>query len=104
MTRNGGVGTELLLRIYPDDIHVDTHESELTVDEEQWGRQYWQRITAISQDQDAEQVKRQAWQQLADRFGSPRAAWIAKSLDPSQSSPPGRRSNTWTRAPYASPA
>lgn len=100
MTRSGGGGTELLLRIYPDDIHVDTHESELTVDEEQWGRQYWQRITAISQGQNPEEVKRQAWRQLADRFGSPRAAWIAKSLDPGQSSPPGRRNHTWTRAPH----
>lgn len=101
MTRSGGAGTELLVRIYPDDIHVDTHEPELTVDEERWGRQYWKRITAVPKGQDPEEVKRQVWQQLAERFGSPRAAWIARALEPGQAKPPARRPSTWTRAPYA---
>jgi len=101
MTKSGGAGTELLVRIYPDDIHVDTHEPELTVDEERWGQQYWQRIRAVPKGQSSGEVKRQAWQQLAERFGSPRAAWIARALESSQSKPPERRPSTWTRAPHA---
>ena len=37
-------GTNLLIRIYPDDVHQDTHELELTRDEFTWGRHSWEQI------------------------------------------------------------
>ena len=34
--------TELRVRVFPDKIHLDSHEPELTADEQTWGRHYWQ--------------------------------------------------------------
>jgi len=63
---------ELLIRIYPDDIHIDTHEPLLTADEQRWGAFFQQQKNAT------EDVKKRAWRQLVDRFGVRRAAWIGR--------------------------
>jgi uncharacterized protein involved in exopolysaccharide biosynthesis len=34
--------TDLCVRVYPDDVHVDSHEPGLTEDEERWGAHFWQ--------------------------------------------------------------
>lgn len=74
-----GTETDLLVRIYPDDIHVDTHEKELTAEEEALGRAFWERIWRAGGNGEREQA---AWEQLAGRFGGERAAWIAEALRP----------------------
>ena len=38
--RRTGTGTDLLLRVYPDDIHIDSHEPGVTTEEERWGTQF----------------------------------------------------------------
>ncbi|HVN78746.1 MAG TPA: hypothetical protein VMW38_07095 [Terriglobia bacterium] len=93
---NDGSGVNLLLRIFPDDIHNDTHEPGLTEEEERWGRQFWTNTTAAADDIEK---KKLAWRQLADRFGIQRAAWIARVLDPANPGTVTRRDGSWTRAP-----
>ena len=33
---------ELRVRVYPDQVHVDSHESGLSQDEFLWGQHFWQ--------------------------------------------------------------
>lgn len=114
----GAAGTELWIRIFPDQVHSDTHEPELTDQEATWGMNFWQWRWCAGGDANAEA---EAWSQLATRFGAARGAWIARALrplnpgdaptvavsDPSSLSPvpqfptPASRAATWTRGAIA---
>src|SRR5262245_27560947 len=72
-------GAELRVRVYPDKIQLDSHEIDLTADEQIWGQHYWQQDWAAGGNTSA---RADAWRQLADRFGARRAAWIVRSLTP----------------------
>ncbi|MCQ6473315.1 hypothetical protein, partial [Vibrio parahaemolyticus] len=72
-------GFELRVRIYPDQVHIDSHEPGLTGEELAWGQHFWEQTWRASTD--TERAKA-AWRQLADRFDPPRAAWIAQALKP----------------------
>ena len=109
-------GTDLYLRVYPDTVHVDTHEPALTNDEIVWGRHYWEETWRAAGDETAAKL---AWRQLIERFDANRAAWIARVLTPlnpgdrpvhpvpgDQSLPtpikfpaPQTKAAAWTRAP-----
>ncbi len=108
--------SQLLIRVYPDDIHVDTHEPGLTEEEVSWGEHYWKETWYAA---DKEKMLL-AWEQLATRFGPRRAAWIAKTIEPKNYHPsqshnpdknapeapifptPLRRADSWSRAPRTS--
>lgn len=74
---NGSV--ELRVRVYPDKIHLDSHERDLTRDEQTWGQHYWEQDWRAGNDTS---VRSAAWRQIADRFGAYRAAWIVRVLEP----------------------
>ena len=70
---------ELRVRVYPDQVHVDSHETGLSQDEVLWGQHFWQQIWRAGREEAGERL---AWQQLCDRFDAQRAAWIARALSP----------------------
>ena len=69
-------GRELRVRVYPDKVHLDSHEPSLDAGERLWGRRFWE-----VQWDDARKL-REAWRMLAGRFGPERAAWVARALTP----------------------
>jgi len=71
--------TELRVRVYPDKIHLDSHQPELTTNERTWGVQYWQQDWSAGSNQTA---RADAWRLIADRYGAHRAAWITRTLTP----------------------
>jgi hypothetical protein len=80
--------SELRVRVYPDKVHIDSHEPELTTEELTWGRHFWEQTWRAGND---EERGKTAWRQLADRFDPPRAAWVARALKPLN---PGERPAT----------
>ena len=72
-------GSELWVRVYPDKIHIDSHDPRLSADELLWGKQFWISTWQAGADDTA---LRTAWRQLATRFGPERAAWVATALTP----------------------
>ncbi|HKG93217.1 MAG TPA: hypothetical protein VKA84_15030 [Gemmatimonadaceae bacterium] len=111
-------GFELRVRVYPDKVHLDTHEPELTDQELAWGKHFWEQSWRAGPD---DGLRKLAWQQLAERFGAQRAAWVARALGPlnpderptqivaaDQPLPtpvrfptPAGHAESWTRAPQA---
>ncbi len=80
----------LLIRIFPDSVHVDQHLGALTVNERDAGRTYWGRAADSSQESDA-------WAALVAATDSGRAAWIRRSTA-SGAPDPGTTTNAFARA------
>ncbi|HWS72209.1 MAG TPA: hypothetical protein VN605_08845, partial [Thermoanaerobaculia bacterium] len=66
-------GSELWLRIYPDDISVDTFEPMLSQSEVVSAKEYW---TGMWQGRGFEDQERGAWRGLVASHSAGRAAWI----------------------------
>jgi hypothetical protein len=95
-------GSELRVRVYPDTVHIDTHEPALTPEEVTWGKHFWNETLPAGED---EERKKAAWRQLADRFGAPRAAWVVRALTPLNAEErrfpaPATQPEPWMRAPH----
>lgn len=95
----------LAIRIYPDQIHLDAHEPEVTDDELAAARWYWeQRWPALTD----EATATAAWEQIAGAFRPGRARYLVDTLQPTNLDPAGttaapefpkrpRRASSWTR-------
>ncbi|HRI60873.1 MAG TPA: hypothetical protein PK228_14140, partial [Saprospiraceae bacterium] len=70
---------ELWIRVYPDAIAIDNHDPALTQSEVDAGKAYWMEVIAAGQDTGK---RLGAWRALAGKSGVQRAAWIVKSLKP----------------------
>jgi len=72
--------SELLVRVYPDDLHIDVHERQLTDAELEAARRYWERIWRLGTGKPKQE--RAAFADLARIVGTTRAAWIARVTAP----------------------
>ncbi|HEY7145489.1 MAG TPA: hypothetical protein VH637_14695 [Streptosporangiaceae bacterium] len=77
-----GDGSELLVRIYPDQIMVNAHHQELTTAELAAGSAYWDAVWRAGNPPQDPDAARAPWRGLASRYGAPRAAWIVRQSTP----------------------
>ena len=81
--------SELLVRIYPDDIFLQTHESALTLNEQKSGEVFWKAMWSAEQnfksDHDAAKKlnnQQTAWHQLVSTHKTQRCTWIVRVMYP----------------------
>ncbi|GIJ64827.1 hypothetical protein [Virgisporangium aurantiacum] len=84
----------LHVRAFPEPIHADSHEPELTAEELAAGATFW---AAAANGTEAE---RAAWATFVSSGGERRAAWIRTVTAPGHA-PPSLKRASWTRAPTA---
>lgn len=72
-------GKDLVVRVYPDDIHVDTHEPELTAAELTAGTAYWNAVWGAGPNQARLDA---AWTAILGQLKPTRAAWAVRALLP----------------------
>lgn len=70
---------ELRVRIFPDDIHLDSHQPMITSTEYELTRGYWDSRLDEGVESDAAILR---WQELCQEAGDSRAMWLAGKLDP----------------------
>ena len=83
-TRFANSGTELWIRVYPDEISIHTHETALTQSEITAGSYYWRHLWENSNSSTLEfdTHRKIAWSQVANRFGVNRTVWIILKTRP----------------------
>lgn len=99
--------TRLRVRIFPDQVHVDSHDPALTPAETAAGQWYWSRRWAAGPGDT--QAAADAWRALTATFRPGRAAWLVHATTPTNQPgdqdpvfpPTPTRATTWSRAPIA---
>ncbi len=70
--------THLKLRIFPDQIFLDDHARQLTKDEYELGRKFWDDLEPYAGNKDYEDHRKQAWLWLTSTLGTSRANYVAE--------------------------
>ncbi|WP_133718500.1 hypothetical protein [Methylocaldum gracile] len=73
-------GGSLQIRVYPDDISVQSHEARLTENEKAVGDLFWSSPKNKIDSETLTQVE--IWRGMVEQFGMRRAAWIRQATDP----------------------
>jgi hypothetical protein len=76
-TRYTADGASLRVRIYPDDIHIDSLDRGTSAEENAAGVAYWTAVWRAT-----EEAAAQAWRTLLADVGRQRALWVARALRP----------------------
>lgn len=111
-TRYGTAADDLRVRIFPDQPHIDGHETELTIAERDAGHAYWTTRWAASTPEAEAELGAAAFAALSRRFRPRRAAWIAAATRPTNADAVPRapapvfadvaeRDAAWARASFA---
>jgi hypothetical protein len=79
---NADGSSALLVRIYPDQIAINSHELELTAQESADGQAYWNAVWRAGNPPPHPDDAKAPWRNLASRYGPQRAAWVARQLTP----------------------
>jgi hypothetical protein len=92
-----GNSYKLKVRVYPDDVAVESHEPELTGVEISLGANYWVEVNGTNNNNE----KRAAWNALATQLSPQRAAWVSLKTDPTLpvEEQVAQKSTDWTRQP-----
>ena len=75
----GGAEPQLWIRAFPDDIHVDSHETGLTPEERAATEAYWEEIWTAGPNDEGREA---AWNTLVAALGPGRASWAVQALHP----------------------
>ena len=70
---------ELWVRIYPDDIFINSHEEAITRDEQSDTQYFWTEVWNAAGD---EETELSAWRPLALKYGENRAVYLRELLTP----------------------
>lgn len=79
VTRNDNSVDQLWVRVFPDDISIDSFESDLSTSEIHNLRRYWSSRWKAGK---TEQGNRAAWRTLAAAHGPGRAFWLTQQFKP----------------------
>jgi hypothetical protein len=68
----------LLVRVFPDEIEIDSHEEIPTESEVDAGQAYWRALATDASDT----ARKEAWRKLVEAFQAPRASYVVTRTRP----------------------